>query len=203
MLTGEYVAERFRALARECFDASFNKYLETLGNRSLYGYVIDGDAHTYLPFFGDPPVGLTTSIVQAGFFDSVAGYRVAVQDRFPQPLLNADVLLISKALLLAPQDEMDTILLHELCHWVIDGDAQALASLDVDEDSRRWAQCLYDSTDKDNEITTRHDLEFCTVLSASAATYASRSASLPTRAAVLRSAMRFDCRVEELPRCPD
>ena len=185
------IRKQFEYLALEVFGLSLDTYLATNQNRLLFGYAIDLPARSFFPIFGDPPVELTKAM-DGRFVDSIAGYKVAVQTVFPIPNLNADVLLLSTELDSVSNSDLDTILIHEICHLVIDSNFINQISLRIDEKSRYHGDRLYKKTDRENERITKHDIRFCHLLSAAADKYSSSSEILPSRWDVLNSAMRYD-----------
>lgn len=189
--TGNDIEDRFRALASEVFGLSVETYLAANHGRQLFGYAIDLPTRSFFPLFGSPPASLTEAMNRR-FEDSIAGYKVAVQTVFPIADLNADVLLLSTELSIAPENDFDTILVHELCHLVLDSNSLGLTNLTLDQKSRYSGERLYKKTDRENEKFTKHSVQFCTLLAAAAERYAKHSSALPTRWDVLNSAMRYD-----------
>lgn len=185
---GSDIETRFKALASDIFGLSVEEYLSANHERQLFGYAIDRPAHSFFPLFGNPPV-LLTEAMNKRFVDAIAGYRVAVQAAFQIVDLNADVLLLSTELSTATESDFDTILIHELCHLVIDSSS---VQLTFDQKSRYSGERLYKKTDRENECVTKHNVQFCTLLAAAAERYAKYSSTLTTRWDVLNSAMRYD-----------
>lgn len=190
IVPGNDIEERLKALASEIFGLSVETYLANHG-RQLFGYAIHLPSRSFLPLFGNPPDSLTAAM-NMRFVDSIAGYKVAVQTVFPIAGLNADVLLLSTELSVAPESDFDTILIHELCHLVLDSNSLGLTNLTLDQKSRYSGERLYKKTDRENERITKHSVQFCTLLAAAAERYAKNSTVLSTRSAVLNSAMRYD-----------
>ncbi|WP_427501687.1 hypothetical protein ACQE3E_23725 (plasmid) [Methylomonas sp. MED-D] len=191
IVPGNHIEERFRALATEVFGLSVEAYLAANHGRQLFGYAIDLPAHSFFPLFGNPPASLTEAMNRR-FGDSIAGYKVAVQEVFPIAGLNADVLLLATELSVAPESDFDTILIHKLCHLVLDSNSLGLTNLTLDQKSRYSGERLYKKTDRENERITKHSVQFCTLLAAAAERYAKNSPVLSIRSAVLDSAMRYD-----------
>ena len=188
---GSNIYECFSALASNVFGFSVETYLTANNGRQLFGYAIDLPSRSYFPLIGVPPVSLTEAMNRR-FIDSVAGYKVAVQTVFPIPGLNADVLLLSTELSSASEFDFDTILIHEICHLILDSNSPGLTNLALDEKSRYNGERLHNKTDRENETITKHSVKFCTLLAAAAEKYAKQSKVLTTRWNVLDSAMRFD-----------
>lgn len=186
--------DRFSFLAINVFGLSINEYLTSSQNRQLLIYSIDLQTRSFIPLFGNPPKELTDAM-NLRFYDAKAGYRVAVQNVFHVANLNADVLLLSNEVISASKSELDTILIHEICHLIIDSDSLSLTKFSLNEKSRYSGERLYKKTDQHNEQITKHTIKFCTLLAAAAEIYASLSDELNTREAVLNSAMRYDLRL--------
>jgi hypothetical protein len=181
--------DRFILLAKDVFGLSIDDYLASLG-RSLFGYSIDLFQKCFLPIFGDPPNALT-DVMNTKFVDSIAGYKVNVGSVFPSARVNADVLLLSTELDSVPDNDFNSILLHEACHLVIDGQLMSFINLPVDEKAKYHGERLYKRTDRQNESVTKHSIQFCTLLAAGAQRYSDIS-HFPDRWAVINSAMRYD-----------
>ena len=182
---------RLESLALGVFGLSIETYLASNQDRLLFGYAIDLPTRSFFPLFGDPPTELTEAMNKR-FGDSIAGYKVAVQTVFPTANVNADVLLLSTQLSFVSDSDFDTILIHELCHLVLDSNSLAQTNLVLDPKSHYCGERLYKKTDRENERYTKHDIQFCTILATAADRYAKLSGVLPTRWDVLNSAMRYD-----------
>lgn len=191
IVMGNKIEERFRALASDVFGLSVETYLEANHGRQLFGYAIDLPNLSFSPLFGNPPTALTEAMNKR-FSNSIAGYKVAVQTVFPIADLNADVLLLSTELSNVSESDFDAILIHELCHLVLDSESIERTNLALDQKSRYSGERMYKKTDRENERITKHSVQFCTLLASAAERYAKNSAVLSTRSAVLDSAMRYD-----------
>ena len=118
--SGEFVLTRLSCLAADILDFDIDTYLANHGNRKLFGLQINKAAHNYSPLFGDPQTKLYEG---APFIESLAGYSVDVASRLPGlEGVNADVFLISDEVLDEDDLAIDTIILHELVHLLIDSD---------------------------------------------------------------------------------
>lgn len=184
---------RLSTIAADIFDFSVDAYLASNNSRSLFFYAIDLPTRSFLPVSGQPPQELT-DLMNGRFVDAMAGYRVAVQSVFPASGVNADVLLLSSELLSATPADIDTILLHELCHMLIDSKSREPSTTAIDEKSRYHGERLYKKTDVENEAVTRHSPFFCSLLSMAAEKYATQYKTLADRWEVIDSAMRYDLR---------
>lgn len=191
--TGHEIFHRFTSLAHDVFGISIEEYLNSKNNRYLYGYMIDVISKKYRPLFGDPPDILTDSI-STRFIDSITGYKVDVASVFPATMVNADLLLLSTDLLPASDKELDSILLHEICHLAIDGKMQSSIQSLIDSKAKYHGERLYKKTDRENETATSHTLEFCIVLAGAAERHAQISSLFEDRLDVINFAMRYDLR---------
>jgi hypothetical protein len=90
------------------------------------------------------------------------------------------------------EHDADTILLHELCHWVIDAKQLPMMTLRLNSGDRYHGEKLFGRTDKDNQNETRHTEEFCILLAGSARRLAELRPSLGDRDDILSNAMRYD-----------
>jgi len=185
--------DRFSFLATVIFGISIENYLAARNGRSLFGYAIDRPKTTYLPIFGNPPSNLTESM-NTKYVDSLAGYKVNVGSVFPDVNVNADVLLLSTELRMVSENEFSSILIHELCHLVLDGELFDSINLRINQKDEYHGEKLYKKTDFENECKTRHFIKFCVLLAAAAQRYSEISDDFLDRWAIINSAMRKDLR---------
>jgi hypothetical protein len=187
------IYQKFAFIAEDVFSFSIDEYLKSRSNRSLYIYEIVTTERKHLPLSGDPPPELTASMNRS-FVDAIAGYASNVSERLSVPAGNADVLLLSTEALAAEGMEFETLLLHEICHLLIDEELKETASSLLDEKAKYHGERLHRRTDQEFERRTRHTREFCDLLSAAAERYAAKRQGLVDRWAVINSAMRYDLR---------
>lgn len=191
--SGVDIKNRWFRLAEDVFGFSFVEYLTRHGGRLLYGYLIDAENRRVEPLFGEPPAELTETI-NSRFVDSKAGYRVDISGVFPSVRVNADVLLVAKDLVSASEVSLDTILLHELCHMLIDSKHRSVVDFAIDKKDRYYGEKLFRKTDFENQTVTKHTREFCDLLAAAAQRLSELRHGFKDRAEVIQSAMRYDLR---------
>jgi hypothetical protein len=192
MLTGVAIQTKLDHLASSVFGADMQAYLKAAAKRDLFGLEANLEKRRYGPLFGYVPTRLL-SAANALFEDAHAGYSVNA-GRFLKtvPPLNVDVFIVSTEVLSGPEMAVDTIVLHELCHWIIDSRQAATTPLQPDDADRLAGQALYARTDTANVAKTRHTGAFCTLLAAASRVLAEADPRFPDRLAVIESAMRYD-----------
>lgn len=190
-MTGDELCTRFQRLAEDVFGIDHSAYLAARGGRAFWGLSIDRGRQTLSPLFGDPNPSV---VAQLPYRDAMAGYRVDLAAaRLLGVTANADVLLFAVERLADPPADVDALLLHELCHWLIDSAAADWRAF-VDQDDLRAGNRLIRATDYEYQNVTRHDLAFCALLAAACRRAASAGmvAFAADRMLLLRTAIRFD-----------
>ncbi len=172
--SGDYVRDRIKLLAKLVFDFEFDQYLSR-DNRCFWGITIDQKKHAHEVLFDNPHpkfLEIINEIYQkAGDKNNAeAGYRTSVGalpflSRFK---LNADVFLINRERLADNELDLDALLIHELCHMVIDSGMIHHVGLSISNDDKECGDRLYQKTDYWIAHTTRHDKLFCQLLCAAA-----------------------------------
>ncbi len=188
------IEQRFQELSNSVLGFSISEYCEHNENRQLYGIHIVTETQRLEALFGNPPDHFVVAINARGFFDTKAGYCVNVADIFPETGVNADVLLVSTEVLSSNPKVIDAILVHELCHLLINSKNVEISGLTLDSKARYHGEKLYKKTDIENQGTTKHTLEFCTVLAAAANRLQESNSAFLDRWDAIGEAMRYDLR---------
>ena len=184
------IQKRIYQLAIDVFGFDYGTYLEATG-RVLLGVAINPEKREFEHLFGDFPDNFLPTINKQ-FNDTKAGYKVDVGGHFPELGINADVFLLNVRNLDDSEKEIDTLLLHELCHMVLDSNGLSDAKITVDEKDKYHGNKLYKKTDVENENRTKHTKEFCDLLSAASDIASKKYSVFQDRWDVINSAMRYD-----------
>lgn len=184
------VEAAFYELCHEVFGFDLAGYLNT-SNRPLLGVQVNIDQRTYSPLFGEFPIDLLPTI-NTRFVDSVAGYKVGVKNTFPRLNEDSDLLLLSAELVAEPIEEIEPLLIHEICHLVVDANLYEECSLSPGQKDNYHGEKLHKKTDIENESITQHDIEFCKLLATASEKISTIREKYPDRWSVIKSAMRFD-----------
>jgi len=184
------IQKRIYQLAIDVFGFDYGTYLEATG-RVLLGVAINPEKREFEHLFGDFPDNFLPTINKQ-FHDTKAGYKVDVGGHFPELGINADVFLLNVRNIDDSEKEIDTLLLHELCHMVLDSNGLSDAKITVDEKDKYHGNKLYKKTDVENENRTKHTEEFCELLSAASDIASKKYSVFQDRWDVINSAMRHD-----------
>lgn len=184
------IETRLHELSSEVLGFDLQSYLSS-NNKSLYGVEIQGQQRRFASLFGNCPQNVLTAINQK-FVLTEAGYKVDLKDTFPSIGVEADLFLINSNRLTDNEAKLDALLIHELCHLLIDSSNLANSTLDIDTAAKHLGKKLYELTDKENQESTRHTIEFCEVLSAACISAESAISPKKSRLRRINDAMRFD-----------
>lgn len=184
------IEKRIYQLAIDVFGFDYGKYLEATG-RVLLGVVINPEKREFEYLFGDFPDNFLPTINKQ-FHDTIAGYRVDVGAHFPELGINADVFLLNVKNLADSEKETDSLLIHELCHMVLDSNGISDAKITTDEKDNYHGNKLYKKTDVENENITKHTKEFCDLLSAASEIASKKYSVFHDRWDAINNAMRYD-----------
>jgi len=183
--TGKNVEDRVFYIAGQLgFD--LRQYLR-IHNRQMWGVLIDIDTNQFLHFFGNPPAHFLPTINQS-FVHSEAGYKVDVGSHFTDLGVNADVFLISKDRLNDSLEDIDSLIVHELCHMLIDSEYLVNTNVRIDSKDRHQGKVLRSKVDKDP--ARRHDRKFCNLLAALAEDLANINKRFVDRWDIINRAMK-------------
>ena len=181
------ITEHINYLSKVALNFNFNEYLIT-HNKEIIIFEIDTINNRYVSKEG---LNFEEILEQANrrYFHSKAGYLVDVKTQI-QTQVEADLLLISDIVLNSNPIDIDTIIIHELVHMLIDSDQSAL--LDISENAREIGNQIYKLTDYPNETATRHTTDFCQSLAQACITYNNMTKNFMDGTMAIRSALRFD-----------
>lgn len=168
-----------------CFD--FEEYLNT-NNKEIIIFEIDTINERYILKEGRNFDQILENSNQK-FFHSKAGYLVDIKTKF-NTKVEADLFLLSDVVLSSNPTDLDTIIIHELVHMLIDsGQNNHMA---ITEYSREIGSIFYKQTDYPNEDITKHTEDFCQRLAQACITYNNKTKNFENDNQAIRSAMRFD-----------
>lgn len=184
---GNAVKSAFYRLSKDIFGLNFDDYLDN-NDRVLFGVIINQDEKRYEQLFGCIPDSLLSAI-NTRYFNSVAAYKVDVRETFDTLDINADLLGVRKDILNGDSKLLNAIILHELCHAVID--SRHIDKLPIKRtltDDNQGSKLL-GNVPPDDEF---HDLEFCQVLSFAANKMKYIDSRYKDRKEVIDYAMKFN-----------
>lgn len=186
----ENIKKRLYKYSKEIFGFDFDVYL-THHARSLYGITINPSIKQFEHMFGEIPDNFLATINQQ-FHDTIAGYRVDVGAHFKTLGINADVFLLNKNNLNGTPKDTDALIIHELCHMLIDSNYLhsinfVVGPMDISDGNK-----LYKKTDVENIMITRHDQNFCQLLAAAGEIAQKKLDCYNDRWDFINSAMRYD-----------
>jgi hypothetical protein len=122
----------------------------------------------------------------------VAGYRVDVGGHFRELSIDADVFLLNINNLSDGKEEIDSLLIHELCLMVLDSNNIDKIKITTNQKDRYHGGKLHKRTDGDNVHITKHTIEFCNLLSAASNIAAIKYPVFNDRWGCINSAMLYD-----------
>lgn len=184
------IEQRIYKLAIDIFDFDYKKYTKATG-RVLLGVVINSEKKKFEHLFGDFTDNFLPTINRQ-FCDTIAGYRVDVGAYFSELGMNADVFLLNVKNITGSEKEIDSLLIHELCHMVLDSNSLNETTVTVNENDRYHGNKLYRKTDVENERITKHTKEFCNLLSAASEIATRKCSVFIDRWDCINTAMRYD-----------
>jgi len=189
------ILERIKFISKIAYDFEIDDYLQDK-SKSLLIFRIDTVSKKYSLLFGNDIDNILES-ANLRFVDSMAGYKVDVHKVFSKKT-PSDLFLISDIVINSNPTHIDSIIIHEIAHLLIDSNNQcmSLASFITD-----MALKLYYSTDIENVEKTRHDKEFCKLLVYGCINYQSETKNFKTLQETVESAMRYDIYEPQITHC--
>lgn len=175
----------------ELFNLNFDDYLRQHDDRTVIGVMINPTEKKFEELFGEFPDNFLSTI-NKDFHVSKAGYRVDIGAHFPDLEINSDVFLLNKELVDEPPESIDSLIIHELCHLMIDAKLLNDCEIPFGKKDKYHGQKLYKKTDIINVHRTRHDEEFCTLLAYACEIAAQKSELFDDRWSAIDLAMRYD-----------
>ena len=194
-MTSKEIIEKIYIFAKDIFGFDFQEYL--LGSkRDFWGLTIDNINFKHDVFFGNPDSDFLNQLntIFQRFREKArceAGYKVDVGSHFGNTNIHADVFLINPDRLNDSIEDLEALILHELCHMVIDSKIikKDLVHYTNSKDAYHGIK-LYKKTDQENERYTKHTEEFCIVLSAASQKAACKYEQYRDRWDVINRAMK-------------
>lgn len=180
------IVERFKYISKISYDFDIDDYLQK-GAKSLLIFMIDSISKRYTLISGTDTDNILESANQR-YVESIAGYKVDVHNVFNKET-PADLFLISDTVINSNPTHIDSIIIHELAHLLIDSNNQPSSLTLFIKD---MATKLYYATDVENVHSTRHDIEFCQVLIYGCLNYQSKTKNFDSIQDTVESAMRYD-----------
>lgn len=173
------IKEMVFSLAETGFNLSFQEYLaENRGDLIICR--IDQAGKT-IQVYEQPKTNFDSTSLP--YIESQAGYLVADKEK------NTfyDILLISDKVLGSSTCELETIIIHELAHWLIDsGNA---GKLKISKEAMKLGKNIPTLLHPDDKF---HNVEFCQVLAEACIAYNKKGQKFDSSMEAIRSAMRFD-----------
>jgi len=184
------IENKLYQLAIEIFGIDFQKYSNETG-RKLLGVLINPEKKEFQHLFGDFPDNLLPTINKK-FNDSVAGYKVDIGSHFTDLNISADIFLLNINNLNDNDTELESLLIHELCHMVMDSGILSDTNISSGKKDKYHGIKLYKKTDARNEDITKHTEGFCILLSTVSGIASSKYEIFKDRWDVINNAMRYD-----------
>jgi hypothetical protein len=167
---GERSRNSLHEIAKDIFGFDMETYLLE-NKRKLWGITIETKSYEHHALFGDPDPSFLKEASElyrkAGDkYNAEAGYKVNVGKipSFSHLNINADVFLINPERLKNNISNLTALLIHELCHMVIESELIKDIPLKIDKEAMQCGEEIYNKTDKLNENVTKHYLVFCQIL---------------------------------------
>ena len=181
------ILERIRFISQIAFDFNIDNYLAKEA-KSILVFKIDTNNKSYSLLLGND-VDNILDCANAKFIDSLAGYKVNVHEIFEKQT-PADLFLIADVIINSNPSHIDTIIIHEIVHLIIDsGNSQTITILPF---IKEMALRLLYATDIENIERTKHDEEFCMFLIYGCANYQSKTKNYRNLQETVENAMRYD-----------
>lgn len=181
------IMQKVKHLSSISLGFDFENYLTTK-NKSIIIFEIDTIGRKYLLKEGQDFDDILKQSNER-YFDSKAGYLVDIKSQL-QAQMEADLLLLSDIVLNSDPKDLDTIIIHELIHMIIDSENKAF--LKVSEYAKHIGSKIYGMTDYPNESMTKHTEDFCQQLAQACINYTDYTNNFSCGLNSLKSAMRYD-----------
>ncbi len=181
------ILEKVKYLSKIALDFDFEEYLNTK-NKEITIFEIDTINKKYVLKEGRNFDQILEHSNQK-YFHSQAGYLVDVKTQL-KTKVEADLMLLSDVVLNSNPIDIDTIIIHELVHLLIESEQSN--QIIISENSREIGSAIYKLTDYPSEYITRHTEDFCQRLTQACMTYHNKTKNFDSVDQAIRSAMRFD-----------
>jgi hypothetical protein len=186
------IFDRIKYVSSIAFDFDFENYLLSQ-EKLLFIIEIDTINRRYKARESDIPLALLEAF-NSRYRDAKAGYLVDVSSEFSTDL-KCDLISLSDIVLNSNPIDLDTIIIHELTHCLLDSNhAEKISPYgDCEDDASR----LFSQTDEDFRHQTRHTQEFCNLICRGCHRYTHKTANFGSGWLAARSAMRYDAFFDE------
>ncbi len=181
------IKDRIQYLSRLALGFDFEQYLKQ-GQKEFTVFRINTIDSCYELLEGDNFDSILEQSNQK-YFHSKAGYLADIKTML-NTKVEGDLLLISDVVINSNPIDLDSILIHELVHMMIDSNTNF--PFELTEDSNRIGSEIYALTDYPNETVTRHTKQFCKQLANACIHYNIETKNFKTATDAIKSAMRFD-----------
>ncbi|MEI8201542.1 MAG: hypothetical protein WCH34_00905 [Bacteroidota bacterium] len=181
------ILKRINFLSKLALRFDYLNYLEE-NKKKLIIFQINLLHNNYSIIHGDNSENLIEQ-ANTNFVVSQAGYLYNICSRLKFSE-NADLFLISDNVLKSNSNEIDTIIIHELVHFLIDSGNSNFKN--ISEEAKEIGNNIYNLTDSFNEIESKHTIEYCHILSQACINYNAKTQKFSDSEITLKSSMRFD-----------
>jgi len=173
-------------LSDEVLHFDIHLYLKT-NNKTLLGVTMNSAANQFEELFGEFPGNYLTTI-NSRYVDTEAGYKVNVQEEFPSIKTKTDLFLINKDRLSDNKIDIESLLIHEICHMIIDSKNITNTSLNIDDAAKYLGSKIF----KTSSTPEFHPIEFCNLLAAACISAEKNKIPKRKRLRYVNLAMKFD-----------
>ena len=182
------ILERLKFISKISFDFDFEIYLAK-ESKSILVLKIDTINEKYSLISGVDDANILECINSTRFWYSLAGYRVNAHNHF-RTNIPVDIFLVSDIIINSNPSHIDTIIIHELTHLLIDSEnSHAFALL---PHFKEMGLRLYYATDTERTEDTRHNFDFCQLLVYGCSNYQSKTKNFRGLQEAVENAMRYD-----------
>lgn len=166
-INGNEIRCRLFEIATLVFGFDLGEYLRQ-ENKELFGILINNVERRCVPLFGACPANLIDE-ANRQYLDCKAGYRVNGCARHRRLDPNADLFLVSASLILEPRSTIDALMIHELCHLVVESEFVCQGMLQAAPEVDPLVNAVHRPFDQVEGIFSIHSVEFCRLLVAASA----------------------------------
>ncbi len=177
--------ERIQYVAQLAFDFDFEEYLKRTGKKVII-LEVDTIQKRFLPHYGHVSSALIERVnesyehAQAGFTLD-AHLVLSLKD-------NTALFLFSDITLNSNPIDLDTIIIHELSHFMVLSRNEVQPSIEAYKLGRE----IYDISSPEYDEITQHTEDYCRLLAQGCINYNEKTRNFRRNADAAKSAMRFD-----------
>lgn len=180
------ILDRFKYISKVAYEFDIENYLQ-IEMKSLLIFLINSIAKRYILISGEDTDNII-ALANQRYEESKAGYSVDAHEKFNKQN-PVDVFLISDIVLNSNPTHIDSIIIHEIAHLLIDSNK---APSSIPSYINDMAMKLYSSTDIENVNRTKHDVRFCEVLIWGCLNYQSKTKNFDSLQELVECSMRYD-----------